>query len=78
MKGLDVTAREPQTISASGTVAPPGTSSTGRNPQAMIWDGDGVNHEVLAQAGVQGTIQPVNLNFEEVQPGRSQYRQRKF
>ena len=68
IKGLDVTAREPQTISASGTVAPPGTSSTGRNPQAMIWDGDGVNHEVLAQAGVQGTIQPVNLNFEEVQP----------
>jgi general secretion pathway protein D len=71
MKGLDVTAREPQTIGASGTVAPPGTSSIGRNPQAMIWDGDGVNHEVLAQAGGQGSIQPVNLNLEEVQPGRA-------
>jgi general secretion pathway protein D len=71
MKGLDVTAREPQTFGASGTVAPPGTSSTGRNPQAMIWDGDGVNHEVLAQAAVQGSIQPVNLNFEEVQPDRA-------
>jgi general secretion pathway protein D len=71
MKGLDVTAREPQTIGASGTVAPPGTSSTGRNPQAMIWDGDGVNHEALAQAGVQGSIQPVNLNFEEVQRDRA-------
>lgn len=71
MKGLDVTAREPQTIGASGTVAPPGTSSTGRNPQAMIWDGDGVNHEALAQAGVQGSLQPVNLNFEEVQRDRA-------
>ena len=71
MKGLDVTAREPQTIGASGTVAPPGTSSTGPKAQAMIWDGDGVNHEVLAQAAVQGSIQPVNLNFEEVQPGRA-------
>jgi general secretion pathway protein D len=71
MKGLDVTAREPQTIGASGTVAPPGTRSTGPKAQAMIWDGDGVNHEVLAQAGVEGSIQPANLNLEEPQPGRT-------
>jgi general secretion pathway protein D len=71
MKGLDVTAREPQTIGTSGTVAPPGTRSTSPKAQAMIWDGDGVNHEVLAQAGVQGLIQPANLNLEEPQPGRA-------
>jgi general secretion pathway protein D len=71
MKGLDVTAREPQTIGPSGTVAPPGTSSTGPKVQAMIWDGDGVNHEVLAQAGAEGSIQPANLNLEEPQPGRA-------
>ena len=71
MKGLDVTAREPQTIGASGTVALPGTSSTGPKAQAMIWDGDGVNREVLAQAGTEGSIQPANLNLEEPQPGRA-------
>ena len=71
MKGLDVTAREPQTIGATGTVEPPGTRNTGPKTQAMIWDGDGVDHEVVAQAGVQGSITPVNLNLEEVQPGRA-------
>ena len=71
MKGLDVTAREPQTIGATGTVEPPGTRNTGPKTQAMIWDGDGVDHGVVAQAGVQGSITPVNLNLEEVQPGRA-------
>jgi general secretion pathway protein D len=70
MKGLDVTAREPQTIGVSGT-APPGTSSTGPKAQAMIWDGDGVNREALAQTAVQGPIQPVNLNLEDVQSSRA-------
>jgi general secretion pathway protein D len=71
MKGLDVTAREPQTIGVSGTVAPPGTSSTGPKAQAMIWDGDGVHREALAQTGVQGSIQPVNLNLEDVQSSQA-------
>jgi hypothetical protein len=61
MKGLDVAARRPRTIGATGAVEPPGTSSSGRKAQAMIWDGDGVNRESLnreslAEAERQGSI----------------------
>jgi hypothetical protein len=47
LKGLDVTARGPQTIRTAGTVQPP--SSTG-SQQAQIWDGDAVNREAVAEA----------------------------
>jgi hypothetical protein len=56
MNGLDVAARQPKTIGATGTVKPPGTSSSDRKAQAMIWDGDGVNRESLAEAEMQGSI----------------------
>jgi hypothetical protein len=47
LKGLDVTARGPQTIRTAGTVQPP--SSAG-SQQAQIWDGDAVNREAVAEA----------------------------
>jgi general secretion pathway protein D len=71
MQGVDVTAREPQTIGAAGTVQPPGTGSTGPKMQAMFWDGDGGNRQALAEAEVQRPIQQVNLNFEGAQAGQA-------
>ena len=77
LKGLDVTAREPQTIGATGTVQSPGSGSASPKAQAMIWDGDGIDHTVLA-AQSQGSVRPakegyqqVNLNLEGVEPGQA-------
>jgi general secretion pathway protein D len=66
MKGLDVTAREPQTIGGTGTVELPGTS-TGAKARAMIWDGDGVYREALAEPEQQGSIRPASLNLDGAQ-----------
>lgn len=69
LKGVDITARDPQTVGTSGTLQPAATSSTGPKAQAMMWDGDGVDHNVLAAE--VGSIQPVNLSLEGPQSGQA-------
>jgi len=69
LKGVDVSAREPQTLGTSGTLQPPATGSTGPKAQAMMWDGDGVDHNVLASQ--VGSVQQVNLNLEGAQSGQA-------